>query len=497
MPGRLHKALPTQPGTGGAHDARALHAARRAGAFCRRRAERPVSVGARIAAALAAHAFGQAVTVASQLVLTPLYFRLWGAATYGEWLILASVPAYLAMADLGIGSAAGNEMTMRAAAGDRTGAQRTLLGALWVAGGAAALALALGLMAAACAYHWQMPHTPNVAPVHAALILVGLALTVALGFVGGLASAGFRCCERNALGIMAANSARLAEALTVAALLLARQPPVVICLGMVGVKVAAVAVQWLVLWRVCPWLFVPRLRADRAIVQRLIKPALGFLAFPLGNALALQGPILIVGAVFGGPAVAMFSALRTLARVPMQLTTMLNSSVWPEMSRAQGSGNLNLLQRLHRTSWGMTALLVLGMAIALELLGRPIALLWLGDSAPFEPLVFSLLLLLTVVSALWNSSAVVLTATNSHLALAGIYVAVTASSLALGTALAPAFGWLALLGCLAAAEAAMLAWVLPQVLKLTSDRLPDFAKSALYGGLRRLTSRWSSSGRAS
>jgi len=452
-----------------------------------------MSVKDRIRHALAANAFGQAITVGSQLLLTPLYFRLWGAAMYGEWLILSSIPAYLTMADLGIGSAAGNEMTMRAAADDRVGAQRTLLGALWVAGGAAAMTLALGLAAAACAYHWQLPHTPSLAPLQAALILMGLALTVALGFVGGLASAGFRCCGRNALGIMWANSARLVEALSVAGLLLTGQTPAVICLGMVLVKAAATVAQWLVLGRVCPWLFDPTVRADRAIARRLIKPALGFLAFPLGNALALQGPILIIGTVFGGPAVAMFSALRTLARVPMQLTTMFNSSVWPEMSRAHGSADMVLLQRLHRTSWGITALLVLCMALALGLLGREIALVWLGASASFEPVVFLMLLLLTVVSALWNASAVVLTATNSHLGLASVYVIANSLTLAFGAMLASSVGWCGLLACLAAAEVAMLAWVIPRVLSLTADRSGDFVRGVWNEGLRRVIPRRRSS----
>jgi O-antigen/teichoic acid export membrane protein len=230
-------------------------------------------------------------------------------------------------------------------------------------------------------------------------------------------------------------------------------------------------------------------KADRHIVRRLIAPALGFLAFPLGNALALQGPILIIGAVFGGPAVAMFSALRTLARVPMQLSNMFNSSVWPEMTRAYGAGDLLLLRNLHRASWGLTALLVFCMAGALGVLGRWIAHQWLGGQAPFDPLVFNMLLLLTVVSAMWNSSAVVLTATNSHLALGSLYIAVNAVGIALAATLTLPFGWWPLLGCLAAAELGLLAWVLPKVLGLTTDRFPDFVMNALAGGARMLMAR--------
>ena len=98
-----------------------------------------MSAKQRIFAALAANGFGQLVTMGTQLLLTPLFFRQWGAALYGEWLILSAIPAYLALADLGVSSAAGNEMAMRAGAGNHAGAQQTFRGARGVARLASAL----------------------------------------------------------------------------------------------------------------------------------------------------------------------------------------------------------------------------------------------------------------------------------------------------------------------------------------------------------------------
>jgi hypothetical protein len=134
------------------------------------------------------------------------------------------------------------------------------------------------------------------------------------------------------------------------------------------------------------------------------------------------------------------------------------------------------------------------MAILLELMGRKITRLWLGDSAFFDPLIFSMLLLLTVFSALWNASAVVLTATNSHLKLAAIYVGGNSVALFLGAWMASVFGWWALLTCLASVEIFMLSWVMPKVLSLTADRFSAFVKGASVGGFRGLISRPPKSG---
>ncbi len=393
------------------------------------------------------------------------------------------------MADLGIGSAAGNEMTMRAGAGDLVGAGQTFHGALRVSTVAGALTVLVGVAFAVLSYVWHVPGTPTIGQDEAVLVLIGLALAVALGFTSGVFAAGFRCCERNALGIMLTNMARLADVVLSAAILMAGQGPAAVCLGLVSTRVALLVVQCIWLPNIGPWLFTPNVQADKNIVRRLFLPAIGFLAFPVGNALALQGPILIIGLVFGGPAVAMFSALRTLARIPIQITSLFNASVWPELSRAFGSGQNTLVREIHRISWGATFILILAAASALVILGRWISHLWLGDLNVFNPFIFAMLLTLTVISALWNASAVVLVATNAHVRFSGIFVATNAVFLAMAAVLAPHWGLPAIMNCLLATEVVLFVWVLRAVLLLTEDDLGDFLRRAPLAGVRLVISR--------
>lgn len=452
-----------------------------------------MSVFKRVAAALAANAFGQVVTVGSLILLTPLFFRAWGATLYGEWLILSSIPAYLLMADLGIGTAAGNEMSMRAGAGDRRGAQQTFFGSLWLAVGTSMVVLLLGSMASLVAFHWRLPATPSLLPRDTVIILMGLSLAVGFAFVGGVLQAGFRCCERNALGIFLANLARLVDALVTGALLLIGQSPLWVCLWTLPVKLLLLLVQLGILRRVCPWLFAPGVSADTQILRRLIKPALGFLAFPLGNAIALQGPILIIGTVFGGASVAMFAALRTLARLPLQITNMFNWSVSPEMSRAFGAGDLQLLRRLHRAGYGVSFCIVVMSALGLELLGHALIRLWLGTHAPFDATVFAVLVLATVLTSIWSASWVVLAATNQHLRSGMVYVVVNALCIAAAAVAARLWGWTGLLLPMLLAEVLLLLWVSSTVLRTTGDSLRPFARAAAaesLGRIRQTVGRW-------
>jgi O-antigen/teichoic acid export membrane protein len=440
-----------------------------------------MSVKQRIAQALAASAFGQVVTIGTQLLLTPLYFKYWGASLYGEWLILSSIPAYLTMVDLGIGSAAGNEMTMRAGAGDKKGAQQTYRGASLVASYAGLIVLILGIFLSWMTISMGVPKTTEMTPNLAGMLVLLLSINVALSFQGGVISAGFRAAGRNALGISLSNTSRLLESIAMAGALVANAGPLLLCSVALLVKCLMLFLQHAWLHKICRWLFHPHAPADRTLVRRLIVPSLGFMAFPLGNALALQGPILIIGHLLGAPAVAMFASMRTLARLPIQIANAFNSSVWPEMSRAHGAKDTSLLRRLHRSSWGVTCVLVLGSGMGLTIFGQWLTKIWLGPTAPFDQPVLGMLVVITVLTSLWNASSVVLSAINAHAELGGRYVITNGACVGAAVLTTAQFGWWGLLPMLVVPELVLLAWVLPTVLRLTQDKPNLFFRAATSG----------------
>lgn len=442
-----------------------------------------MSAKQRIFAALAANGFGQAVTIGTQLLLTPLFFRHWGAALYGEWLILSAIPAYLALADLGVSSAAGNEMAMRAGAGNHTGAQQTFRGARSVARMASALAVLLGCVLALCSVGLGWPALSRIPQQDAALILLMLSLQVALGFSGSVVQAGFRCAGFNGLGTTWANVARLAEALACALALAMGQTALWLCAATLVVRALMLLWQWALLRQRCTWLFQPAVPADPDMLRRLLWPSLAFMAFPLSYAIALQGPILLIGALHGSAAVAIFSAMRTLARLPVQLTNVLNNAVSPEVSRAHGEGNLAQIRRLHRSAWALTTGAGLLACLGLWVLGPWISRLWLGPGH-HDPLTLGVLLAVSWVSAVWNVSSIVLTATNAHVRLSAIFLVVNACGLGLAALLGQLPGVVGLAGLLTAllaVEAVMLAWVLPAAWQHSGDRARTF-----WAGLRRM-----------
>ena len=63
---------------------------------------------------IGANSLGQVLGALYQILAVPLYINAWGVSLYGQWLLLSTIPGYLAMSDIGFVSAAANDMTILA-----------------------------------------------------------------------------------------------------------------------------------------------------------------------------------------------------------------------------------------------------------------------------------------------------------------------------------------------------------------------------------------------
>jgi O-antigen/teichoic acid export membrane protein len=435
----------------------------------------------RITSALAASAFGPIVNVGAQILLTPLFFLHWGAEKYGEWLLLSGIPTYLAIADAGIGSAAGNEMTIRAGTGDIGGAQRTFRGSMMVSAGAAAIAIVIGLGLAGFVVGTDFFHLKVLGGFYGGEIVVILSAYVGLNFVSGVVFSAYRCCGRNAAGIVYANSSRLFEALILGVMLIAAASPLDAAVAMLVIRIFSLLIQSLGLRKTCPWLFKPYSAPDITIIRRLIKPAIAFLAFPLSNAVLLQGTLLIIGAAtIDGSEIAIFSAFRTLARLPIQLTNILNASVWPEISLAFAGGNIRLLRLLHSTTVAAATYGALAASAILWLFGRAIITLWLHGRVQYDGILLMGLLLATVISAIWNASSIVLYATNRHARYGYFLLLVSAITVFLCYPAAAHFSLYGVSVVLLLSEVAMMLFVFNQSLAICQDSVRGLFSAVLH-----------------
>ena len=313
------------------------------------RGRRASGAAGRIARGLAANIGGMGVTLVIQLVSVPVLLAAWGVPTYGEWLVLSAVPTYVALSDLSFSSVAGNSMVMLVAQGKRTDAV-TLGRRLWsivtVMTGIAVLAA----VAIALVFGGAFGSGAAIPASEAQIVLVALFLQVAVGNQYGVLDAWYRAGGRYPLSAALRHLGRLLEfgALMGAVLLGAR--PSTAAIAFLAGSVAGFGVSWVVLRRAVPWSTFRPERPHLQTFRELLAPGVAFMAFPIGNALSLQGFTIVIGATLGAAAVVVFSTTRTITRVALQAMGSINNSIWPELSRSVGGGRLDEARAILRRS---------------------------------------------------------------------------------------------------------------------------------------------------
>jgi O-antigen/teichoic acid export membrane protein len=394
----------------------------------------------RVVRGISANMYAQLVQTVLQLLSVPILATHWGLETYGAWLLIFTVPAYLAFADFGLAAAAGNDMTRSIARGDRAGAIQTFQAVRVAVAGVCLVALGI---CAAILYSLPDARFAFVSGLsttharHAILLLVAYGL---LAIQNSVSMAAFRSIGLYASGTYLQNTINLAENLAAFAVVIrggnieAAAQTYVLC-SLIGVTV-----RILVLRTRAPWLTHFSWRAPLAQIRRLTSPALAVLALPMAQALSLQGTVVVVGMAAGPAAVPAFTAVRTLSRLGVQLTMIVNNAVLPEFTMAVASVNHSRRARLAFLTLAASAAIVTPMFFVVAGAGPLILKLWTHATihAPYPLIV--IMAATMVVNGTWYPISNLIFALNRHAQYSYYYLAAAAAVVLLCYPLVGFFG---------------------------------------------------------
>jgi O-antigen/teichoic acid export membrane protein len=423
-----------------------------------------------------ATSLGPVVNAIIQLGSVPLLLHAWGAAKYGDWLLLSAIPSYLGLSDLGFGDASGSDMCMRVAANDKDGAVRTFQSS-WVLVSAVSLAALLLAAVSVWSIPWQRwLHLLSISSPQAAAIVLVLAAYVVVAQQNGVAESGYRCDGNFAAGTVFCTVLRLAEATIATATAVAGGSLLAVAFTYLITRMIGSIVYAVLLRHKSPWIRYGIRQARLGTIRQMIAPAFGFIAFPIGNALSFQGVTIVIGGLLGPVAVVSFSTLRTLSRLSLQLVATIKLSLWPELSRAFGTGDISLVRRLHR--YACQAALVLSTlgGILLWIFGPIIYRVWIRHQVAFDATCFHVLLLVVVTNSLWDTSAIVPMSINGHFRIAVTYSGASLLSLALAWVLIHPLGLSGAALALLLTDACMTGLVVGTTLRYVQDSSRKFVR---------------------
>jgi O-antigen/teichoic acid export membrane protein len=415
-----------------------------------------------------------------QLVQVPVFLHFWSVPLYGEWLILNSIPTYLWFSNAGFGTVAGNEMTMLVAGGDRESALRVFQSCWWLIVGICA-----ALTAALCGVLYFLP-VARMLSIHSISehdtkwILFYLAVSVLLAALEQLLQSAYRSIGRYPFGTFVKSMMGVvAFACTMIPVAL-HKGPLATAKVYAAASIAGTILLSVLVKHDIPWIEFGWRRARFAEIRRLFRPAVAYMAFPVGQSLNMSGPQLALNYAVGPFAVVVFTTARTVSRGALQMVQMVNSTFEPEMTLAYGAKNMDLTRSLHRRACQLALIVAIVIVAGVMTVGPYFLHAWTGGHVPPSRGLLTILLVGVIIYSLWSTSSTLMTATNQHQRLAVIYLIATAVTCGACFVAAWMAGLYGAAAALLLAELAMNFYVLPASLRIAHDTLGGFMASMLH-----------------
>jgi len=395
----------------------------RAGAFAHLARLRAMASG-RVARGSAANLVGLVGNLLMQLVSVPVLAAAFGVERYGVWLLLSTVPVYIALSDLGLTTVATNEMTIRIAEGREDLALRT-----FQSSGIAVVAIFAGLTTVVTLVvmgtaAWPGFWSPLLQPHLPALVL--LTLYAAFGMISLVPVAVLRASGAYARGTLAWEGSTILEGIALLGVAVVTRDLVATAAAPAAIRFVTMLLMYADMRRLRPAFRIGRAHADIAEVRRLLAPALAALAVPVALAINLQGTAIVVGVLLGPAAVAIFMPVRTASRLAVQGVGIVIRAAVPQLSAAHGRQDRIAEARLWSLNRRLLMFVLPPVAAVFGLFGAEAVAVWTQGRIVPERLFVAIMAGTIVLHSIWYFGITLLAASHRHVRVARLVVPVCA-----------------------------------------------------------------------
>jgi len=157
--------------------------------------------------------------------------------------------------------------------------------------------------------------------------------------------------------------------------------------------------------------------------KKLFIESVGFMSFPISNALIIQGGVIIVGSVYGPVSVVVYSAYRTISRTITQMLTLISRSLWASITELYSEKNNTEITKIVNKTINIATAMSIFVSAAILLFGASFVNFWSKGSVIYDPIVMALMLASTCVTSVWQIKMVAILATNNHNKINFVYMA--------------------------------------------------------------------------
>ena len=323
--------------------------------------------------------YSTAVISLGQIALVPLFIHSWGTSLYGQWLVLFTLPMYLTLSDFGLVDVLGNELIIAVEKKEFSRA-RNMLGAVWRFQGL----FALGILLLACVVplllpvrHWLKVDSVRVDEFIAIFLCLGFycLLTIQAGVIATI----YRAARAMPKCLLSMGHFRLVEVGAVSVALLSGGSMLGVAAVMAGARLVWIGSLYSGARHLVPELQLSWTAGEWKDFCAMLPAGARYFVFPVGGALINQGVTLVINFVGGPAAVVLISVCRQVARLFIQLSSIVFTSVHPELTTAFARNDFPRMRRLQAGALMAIALAGLVFSLGTAIGGPWVVQHWTGS----------------------------------------------------------------------------------------------------------------------
>lgn len=368
--------------------------------------------------------------LSEQLLLVPVLLAAWSVTTYGEWLLLNTIPTYLLLMGLGILTSTSNELARLGSLGEEKITShffRTLTAFFlrW--------SVLIGLLATPFLYFipfHSLFDFQSFSNLETQLVLLFLGINAVVSINTLSLFTGFRVRHKYHLALMIRAGfifVRLTFVFFLVSVFEQGAPTAAFIMLVTGV--VEYCTTWFLLRKENLTPSFQIFTTKSSVLRPHLIGGLEYMMFPLAQTFSLQGMVLLVGALYDPVTVAIFATHRTLTRLTSSVINLAVAPMTNEAGLLNAQADALLVTKLTLSITRITFWVSLIFAIILFSLGRYIFELWTNGQIPFGEHLFGLLIAVTVFEAIWQGAATVRMGSNRHRPLAWGYITVSLAAL--------------------------------------------------------------------
>lgn len=421
-----------------------------------------------------ANIFSKFTNTFIRLLQVPLLIHFLGVEDLGRWTVLYTIPSWLGFANLGFGSAGANQMSMFIAEGNLNGARKVFSTTI------ATITLITIFGSIICILivpfiRWDvLLKTNEVRNKELYLSVIWMCITIFISFYNEAFLGIFRAAHKTHFAVLLSSTLPWLNLLCMFVVLNFSTSFDYIALSLLLSNILFLAIYAILSKKAMPEISFSLKFVEFKNFKYLFRKGFAFQAFPVGNALLIQGNIIIVQFILGPVAVALYSTAKTLVNTIKQAMDVISQATWPELSHVIGANDMKRAALIHRAGVSLSIVVSVFGVIALALFGEKIYSLWVGKSILLP---FHLLLLFLIpmpLQSLWVTSSVVHMASNKHEGLAVRYILATLISSIVSIFLTYTFGIGGAAISIGIMDIILIPYVIKNSLNITNDTWSEF-----------------------